>query len=191
MTRRAAVIGNRTIGAYLVAALTQLLRQVPVGQPWQHTMCLLGAERLDGDAARPADHACEISAPAWWPATRPCPLTVRERLGRGNAAIAFMRLGNGDDAKAASELIGTEHRFVIGQLTDTVGTSFTDTWGDSYTSTVGTADSVSESFSISQERGGGSGSGRSYQGGFAPFGEYPNQRASEQNYSSARRARRR
>ncbi len=53
-----------------------------------------------------------------------------------------MRLGNAEDAKAASEQIGSQHRFVLSQLTDTVGASVTDTAGDSYTSTVGTAQSV-------------------------------------------------
>jgi hypothetical protein len=180
---RAAVIGNRTVGAYLVAALTQLLRQLPVGQPWQHTICLFGAERLGGDLLDRLTDACETSRTGLVAGYRSIPAQVRERLGRGNAAIAFMRLGNGDDAKAASDLIGSEHRFVIGQLTDTVGTSFTDTWSDSYTSTVGTADSLADSFSISQNRGGGSGSGRSYQGGFAPFGGVSKSASGEQNYS--------
>src|SRR5260221_5832069 len=85
------------------------------------------------------------------------PASVRERLGRGNAMIAFMRLGNGDDARAASELIGTEHRFVVGQLTDTVGTSVTDTLADSYTSTVGTSDSVADSVTAARSSGGSRG----------------------------------
>jgi hypothetical protein len=182
---RSGVIGNRTLGAYLVAALTHLLRQVQAGQPWQHTVCLLGGERLGGDLVDRLADACETSNTGLVVAYRSIPAQVRERLGRGNAAIAFMRLGNGDDARAASDLIGSEHRFVIGQLTDSVGTSFTDTWGDSYTSTVGTADSTADSFSVSQNRGGGRGSGRSYQGGFAPFGGGGASRSAsgEQNYS--------
>lgn len=180
---RSGVIGNRTVGAYLVAALTQLIRQVPASQPWQHTVCLLGAERLGPDLTDRLADACEASRTGLVIAYRSIPAQVRERLGRGNAAIAFMRLGNGDDAKAASDLIGSEHRFVIGQLTDSVGTSFTDTWGDSYTSTVGTADSVADSFSVSRNAGGGSGSGRSYQGGFAPFGGASRTASGERNYS--------
>ncbi len=95
---------------------------------------------------------------------------MRERLGRGNAAVAFMRLGNADDAKAASEQIGTEHRFVVSQLTDTVGDSVSDTGSSSYTSTVGTADSVAVSSSASQGRGHGRGEGQSWSGlaAFAP-----------------------
>ena len=101
---------------------------------------------------------------------RSLPAHVRERLGRGNAAVAFMRLGNADDARAASEQIGTEHRFVVSQLTDTVGDSVSDTGSYSYTSTVGTADSVAVSASASQGRGHGRGHGQSWSGlgAFAP-----------------------
>ena len=183
LDQRSGAIGNRTVGAYLVAALTQLLRQGRAAEPWQHTICLFGAERLGGDLVDRLTDACETSNTGLVIAYRSISAQVRERLGRGNAAIAFMRLGNGDDAKAASDLIGSEHRFVIGQLTDSVGTSYTDTWGDSYTSTVGTADSTADSYSVSSNRGGGSGSGRSYQGGFAPFGGASRSASGEQNYS--------
>jgi hypothetical protein len=185
LDRRSAVIGNLTLRTYLVAALTQLLRQVPPGRPWQHTVCLFGAERLSGEVIDRLTDACEVSRTGLVLGYRTIPAAVRERLGRGNAATAFMRLGNGDEARAASELIGTEHRFVVGQLTDTVGTSLTDTWGDSYTSTVGTADSVSDSVSVSSSRGASSGRGRSYQGGFSPFGDFSRSASSDTNHSAS------
>lgn len=172
LDRRSGVIGNRMLGTYLTAALTHMLRQVPPGQPWAHALFLLGADKLGGEVIDRVADACEASRTGLVLAYRSIPAQVRERLGRGNAAIAFMRLGNGEDARAASELIGTEHRFVVGQLTDTVGTSLTDTWGDSYTSTVGTADSVSDSVSVSESTGRSSGRGRSRQGRFAPFGDF-------------------
>ena len=102
-------------------------------------------------------------------AYRSIPAQVRERLGRGNAAVAFMRLGNAEDAKVAAEQIGTEHRFVLSQLTDTVGASVTGTSGWSYTSTVATADSVSVSASTSQTAGRSRGRGHTTAGA-APFG---------------------
>ena len=105
--------------------------------------------------------ACEISGTGLVVGYRSIPAPVKERLGRGNAAVAFMRLGNADEARAASEQIGAEHRFVVSQLTDTVGTSLTDTAGDSYTSTVGTADSVADTASVSDTRGRSRGRGRS------------------------------
>jgi hypothetical protein len=181
---RSGVIGNRTLRTYLIAALTQTLRQAPADRPWRHTLCVFGAERLGGELIDRLADACEVSRAGLVLGYRSIPAAVRERLGRGNAAIAFMRLGNGDDARVASELIGTEYRFVIGQLTDTVGTSITDTWGDSYTSTVGTADSVADSFSVSRGRGGSTGRGRSYQGGFAPFGDFGRSSSSDSNYSA-------
>jgi hypothetical protein len=103
-------------------------------------------------------------------AYRSIPPHVASRLGRGNAAVAFMRLGNAQDAKLASEQIGTEHRFVLSQLTDTVGTSVTDSVGDSYTSTVGTADSVADSAGTSITSGSSRGRGRSRPDWAGPFG---------------------
>jgi len=186
LDRRSGVTGNAVLRAYLVAALTQVLRQAPSGSPWQHTLCLFGADRLGGDVIDRLIEACEVTRTGLVLGYRSVTAAARERLGRGNAAIAFMRLGNGDDARVASELIGTEHRFVVGQLTDTVGTSLTDTWGDSYTSTVGTADSVADSISVSVSRGESKGRGRSYQGGFAPFGDFSRSLSGDSSYSASR-----
>jgi hypothetical protein len=101
-------------------------------------------------------------------AYRSIPPPVAQRLGRGNAALAVMRLGNAEDARAASEQIGAQHRFVLSQFTDTVGAAVTDTTGDSYTSTVGTAQSVSVSESRSQTTGRSRGRGHT-RAGAAPF----------------------
>ena len=182
LDRRAGVIGNRMLGTYLVAALTQMLRGAEPGEPWAHVICLLGADRLGADVLDRLADACEITRTGLVLAFRSIPASVRERLGRGNAAIAFMRLGNGDDARAASELIGTEHRFVVGQLTDTVGTSVTDTWGESYTSTVGTSDSLADSFSASTSSGSSRGRGRGRHG-FAPFGDFNSSSSRDRSFS--------
>jgi hypothetical protein len=96
---------------------------------------------------------------------RSIPPQVAQRLGRGHAALAVMRLGNAEDARAASEQIGAQHRFVLSQFTDTVGASVTDTAGDSYTSTVGTAWSVSVARSRSQSTGHSRGHGHTRPGG--------------------------
>jgi hypothetical protein len=71
-----------------------------------------------------------------------------------------MRLGNAEEARFASEQIGTEHQLVLSQLTGTVGTSITETDGDSYTSTVG--DTSSDSLTLT--------AGRSKRDGSWPFG---------------------
>jgi hypothetical protein len=171
MDRTAAAAGAAVLANYLVAALTHELRRPQAGQPWQHTLCLTGAERLPGDVLDRLCDACEVSRTGLVLAYRSLPGHVRERLGRGNAAIAFMRLGNAHDAKAASEQIGTEHRFLLSQFTDTVGSSVTDTAGDSYTSTIAAADSVSVTASTSQTAGRSRGSGHS-RAGFGPFGQH-------------------
>jgi len=182
LDRRAGVISNRMLGTYVVAVLTHMLRRAEPGRPWAHVICLLGAERLGGDVLDRLADGCEASRTGLVLAFRSMPASVRERLGRGNAVIAFMRLGNGDDARAASELIGTEHRFVVGQLTDMVGTSVTDTWGDSYTSTVGTSESIADSVTAAGSSGSSRGRGRGRQG-FAPFGDFNSSSSRDSNYS--------
>jgi hypothetical protein len=157
--RRVGAVGSKVLGTYLTVALTHLLRDAPPGAPWQHTLFVLGADKLRGDVLDRLSDACERSATGLVLAYRGIPPHVRQRLGRGNAAVAFMRLGNAEEAKAASEQIGTEHRFVLSQLTETIGVSVTDTTSTAYTSTVGsassTATSSSESESVSRSTGHG------------------------------------
>jgi hypothetical protein len=149
----AGVTGHPVLSRYLVAGLTQLLRQAGPGTPWRHTVFLLGAEQLPGELLDRLADACETTGTGLVLAYRSIPAPVRDRLGRGNAALVFMRLGNAAEAKAASEQIGTEHRFVLAQLTDTVGTSVGDTTGGSYTSTLGTSGAWSRSSSVSRTSG--------------------------------------
>jgi hypothetical protein len=171
LDRRAGAVGNRVLGCYLAAALTHALRQAPAGPPWQQAIFVLGAERLPGDVLDRLADACEVTGAGLVLGYRSIPAHVRDRLGRGNSALAFMRLGNAQDARVAAEQIGTEHRFVLSQLTQTVGTSVTATAGDSYTSTVGTADSVTGSASVTDTSGRSGGRGRSHAVSFAPFGD--------------------
>jgi hypothetical protein len=184
LDRRAAVIRNRTLGTYLVAVLTRMLRAEPPGEPWRHTLFLLGAERLAGDVVDLLADACEASRTGLVVGYRTIPAWVRERLGRGNAAIAFMRLGNGDEARAASEQIGSAHRFVVGQLTDTMGASVTDSWADSYTSTVGWSGSASGSYSASRGSGTSRGRGASRSAWSAPFGDFNRSASRDVSYSA-------
>ncbi len=184
LDRRSGALGNKVLGTYVTVALTHMLRQAPAGRPWQHTLFVLGAERLRAEVLDRLEDACQTSGTGLVMAYRSIPAQVAARLGRGNASVAFMRLGNAQDAKFASEQIGTEHRFVLSQLTDTVGTSMTDTVGDSYTSTVGTADSVAGSVSVSSTSGRSRGRGRSRQGTFAPFGDFTGTASRDASVSS-------
>ncbi len=167
----------------MTVAITHMLRQAPKRPRWQETLCVLGAEKLRADVLDRLVEACEISGTGLVIGYRSIPGPVKERIGRGNAAIAFMRLGNAEDARVASEQIGAEHRFVVSQLTDTVGVSVTDTAGDSYTSTVGTADSVADSLSVSDTYARSTGRGRSRQDAFAPFGHFTASRSSDSSRS--------
>jgi hypothetical protein len=183
LDRGGTTFGNAMLGTYVTVSLTHLLRQAPQGRPWRHTLCLAGADRLGGEVLDRLCDACESTRTGLVLAYRSIPAQVRERLGRGNAAIAFMRLGNAEDAKVAAEQIGTEHRFVLSQLTDTVGASVTGTSGWSYTSTVATADSVSVSASTSQTMGRSRGRGHTT-AGVAPFGARTGSGSREQSTSS-------
>jgi hypothetical protein len=163
--KRAGALDSKVLGTYLTVTLTQELRAAQPVPPWQHTLFVLGAERLRGDALDRLADACEGTGTGLVLAYRAIPPPVRQRLGRGNAAVAFMRLGNAEDAKAASEQLGTEHRFVLSQLTETIGLSVTDTTSSAYTSTAGSVSSVAGSWSTSEGSTRGTGSGWTSQGG--------------------------
>jgi hypothetical protein len=158
--QRVGAVGSKVLGTYLTVALTHLLREQP-GRRWQHTLFVLGADKLRGDTLDRLSDVCERSATGLVLAYRGIPPHVRQRLGRGNAAVAFMRLGNVEDAKAASEQLGTEHRFVLSQLTETIGVSVTDTTSSAYTSTTGSVSSTATSWSQSDGLSRSTGHGRS------------------------------
>jgi hypothetical protein len=155
-------------GTYVAVSLTCLLRHASPGRPWRHTLFVAGADKLSGEVLDRLASACETTNTGLVLAYRAISPQVRERLGRGNAALAVMRLGNAEDAKVAAEQIGTQHRFVLSQLTDTVGASVSDTAADSYSSTVGTADSWAASVSRSETSGRSRGRGHTTSGA-APF----------------------
>ncbi len=185
LDKRVGALSAKILGSFVITALTHVLSQAPPGRPWQHTLFLLGAERLRDDVLDRLSDACETARSGLVLGYRSMPPPVRQRIGRGNAAIAFMRLGNAEDAKAASEQIGTEHRFVLSQLTETIGTSVTDTTGVSYTSTVGDSASVAVSRSDTESVSRGSGRARSADGGFLPFGGGSRTASSEAGTSQA------
>ena len=180
----AGVAARTVLSTYLAAALTTVIRRAGAGAPWQHTVALLGAEKLRGDVLDRLADACAAARTGLVIGYRSIPASVRERLGRGNAAVAFMRLGNAADAKAASEQIGTEHRFVLSQLTDTVGTSVTDTTGGSYTSTVGTSGSLGQTSSVTDTSGRSRGRGASRDSSFLPLSHETRSRSSDASQST-------
>ncbi|MBF8186785.1 hypothetical protein ITP53_13745 [Nonomuraea sp. K274] len=136
MDRQAGVFGNRVLGTYVATALTHILRQSPASdRPWYHTIIVAGADKLRGDVLDRLMDACETSRTGLVLTYRSLTPTVRERLGRGHASVAFMRLGNAEDARVASEHVGTEHRLELAQLTETISDSLPGLDGG-YTSTI-------------------------------------------------------
>uniref|UniRef100_A0AAU2JWX8 Type VII secretion protein EccE n=1 Tax=Streptomyces sp. NBC_00049 TaxID=2903617 RepID=A0AAU2JWX8_9ACTN len=75
--------------------------------------------------------------------------------GGSGSATVFMRLGNGEEAKAAAEFIGREHSFTVNQLTRQVGETLTTGRGGSYGEQIG------ESFTSSTGPGGSNAHGTS------------------------------
>ncbi len=144
MDRQAGVFGNRVLGTYVATALTHILRQSPASdRPWYHTIIVAGADKLRGDVLDRLMDACETSRTGLVLTYRSLTPTVRERLGRGHAAVAFMRLGNAEDARVASEHVGTEHRLELAQLTETISASLPGLDGG-YTSTIDQLDDSGE-----------------------------------------------
>jgi hypothetical protein len=164
VSQHAGSVEGKVLAAYLAVGLTHTLRGNRPGPPWQHTIFVLGADRLRGDTLDRLSDACESTGTGLVLGYRSVLPHVKQRLGRGNAAVAFMRLGNAEDAKAASEQLGTEHRFVLSQLTETIGLSVTDTTASSYTSTAGTTDSLATSWSVSDGTTRSTGHSRTDQG---------------------------
>jgi hypothetical protein len=135
--RRVGAAEGKVLGTYLAAALTHALRGTRQGPPWQHTLFVLAADRLGDDTLDRLCDACESTGTGLVLAFRAISPSVRARLGRGNAAVGYMRLGSAQDAKAASEQLGTGYTVVLPQLTETIGASVTDTTAGSYTSAAG------------------------------------------------------
>jgi hypothetical protein len=138
------------LATHLAVALVNGMRR---DRPGQHMVFVLGADRLRGDTLDRLSDACEACGTGLVLGYRCLAPHVRQRLGRGNAAVAFMRLGSAEDAQAASEHLGTEHRFVLPGLTDTIGRSVADTTAARYTSTAGSVTPPAASGPGSQDTG--------------------------------------
>lgn len=137
MDRRAGVLTNRVLGTYVTTALTHRIREAPPGGKWDHTLFLCGAEKLRGDVLDRLIDACEATGTGLVLMYRSIPRHVRERLGRrGHAAVGFMRLGNPEDARIAAEHIGSDHRLLVAEITDSAGEAAPDAAGERYASTV-------------------------------------------------------
>ncbi len=59
LDRRSGAIGNNVLGTYLAVALTHMLRQAPARRRWEHTLCVLGAEKLRAEVLDRLEDACQ------------------------------------------------------------------------------------------------------------------------------------
>ncbi|TYB38430.1 hypothetical protein [Actinomadura chibensis] len=107
--------------------------------------------------------------------------TSAEMIGGG--AVAFMRLGNHEDATRAADFIGRDHRFVLSQITKNVGgneshtTTGTEGESDSETTSTGQTTGTSSNWGTSRSSGSG------YSGG-EMFGLFPDRSTSYQRGSN-------
>ncbi|NOL39722.1 hypothetical protein HPO96_05640 [Kribbella sandramycini] len=88
---------------------------------------------------------------------------LKEVLGSSDSAAIVMRMGNAQDAAAAAEFIGREHKVVLSQLTEQIGKTFTtgtarSTGGSDGTSTgTGRSASSTTGWSTNSARSGPTG----------------------------------
>ncbi|MER7338904.1 hypothetical protein ABT403_13795 [Streptomyces sp. NPDC000075] len=81
--------------------------------------------------------------------------------GGSDSATVFMRMGNGEEAKAAAQFIGQEHKFLVNQLTRQIGETLTEGRGSSYGYQRGVSDTRGSN------RGGGVSSGGTWGSSFS------------------------
>lgn len=134
-SHRAGVLGGGVLGTYVVSALLHELRRTPRQEPWSRTLLVCGADKLRGDVLDRLHDGCRVAGIGLVSMYGSTPAHVTERLGRGEAPVAFMRMDNAEDAKLAVEHVGREQRLVLGELTESLGTLVVDPSGESYTST--------------------------------------------------------
>ena len=138
----------RSVRAELLAGLLVqwLTVQVTRAGSASPAVIIAGADEITRPHLERLSDACE---------RRGVPLTLLFRHLReaaadlaGGGAAAFMRLGNHQEAATAADLIGRQHKFVLSQLTATLGGNQTHTrtdtegWGESTTTTRGWHDTT-------------------------------------------------
>ncbi len=134
------------------------------------SVVVAGADELSRRHLERLSDACE---------RRGIPLTflfrrLRDTSGEmiGGGAVAFMRLGNHEDATRAADFIGRDYKFVLSQITKNVGGNESHTESD--TEGEGDSDTISLSTSIGTSTNWGTtrSSGATRSGG-GPFGFFP------------------
>lgn len=144
-------------------------------------LIIAGADELARRHLERLSDACE---------RRGVPLTLLFRRLRdasaemiGGGAVAFMRLGNHEDAARAADFIGRDHRFVLSQITKNVGGNESHTSTDTHGEGDSETHSTSRTTGTSRTWGTNRGSGTTYSGG-EMFGLFPDRSSSYQRGSN-------
>ncbi|MCP9966052.1 hypothetical protein LUX57_13830 [Actinomadura madurae] len=155
--------------------------RITASQDSTPALIVAGADELARRHLERLSDACE---------RRGVPLTLLFRRLRetsaemiGGGAVAFMRLGNHEDATRAADFIGRDHRFVLSQITKNVGGNESHTSTD--TEGVGDSESTSTSRTTGTSRSWGTSrsSGTTYSGG-EMFGLFPDRSTNYQRGSN-------
>jgi len=156
-------LGNAVLGDFVTHACVRQLRTAGFDHGFESTIVIVGADRMSTRNLDQISRYADKQGVGLILFFQKLTDDVNAFIGSGDASIAFMRMGNGKEAKYASEQIGVAPRFVMSQITENVSTSVTDTIGDSYTVTDGTSsgysDGINDSFSTSNNTNYGSGGG--------------------------------
>ncbi|SPT49694.1 Uncharacterised protein [Actinomadura madurae] len=155
--------------------------RITASQDSTPALIVAGADELARRHLERLSDACE---------RRGVPLTLLFRRLRetsaemiGGGAVAFMRLGNHEDATRAADFIGRDHRFVLSQITKNVGGNESHTSTD--TEGAGDSESTSTSRTTGTSRSWGTSrsSGTTYSGG-EMFGLFPDRSTNYQRGSN-------
>ncbi|MES9511338.1 hypothetical protein ABWJ92_33895 [Streptomyces sp. NPDC000609] len=104
-------------------------RAVPHGSG---TLIVAGADRLGRDALESMAREARTAGVRLVLLLEHLREDTVQVAGGSDSATVFMRMGNGEEAKAAAQFIGQEHKFLVNQLTRQTGETLTEGRGSSY-----------------------------------------------------------
>lgn len=149
--------GGRSVrGEFLTDIIVQWLTHqvVDSGSAISPEVIIAGADKIELRNLEHLANACERRGVRLTLLFRHLRESGQRMIGGG--AVGFMRLGNHDEATQAANFIGRQHKFVVSQLTRTLGGNETHTGTESY------GESETESISVNVTTGWSSSSGSNW-----------------------------
>ncbi|MEV0610173.1 hypothetical protein AB0I61_27785 [Polymorphospora rubra] len=156
LTCLALATGGRTVRAELLDDLVVqwLIRRIAHGPARPGSLVVAGADDLPARHVERLGDLCERRGVRLVLLHRHLRGPVVQAIGAGT--VGFMRLGNHEEARHAADFVGREHRFVLSQLTRTLGGNETHTVAD----TEGASDTEGHGTGWGTSDGTGRGGGR-------------------------------